>query len=816
MVRLSALGSGEDDGRGGKAPDRWVAIRLPGTFREPPSTVVAAPSGCRLGFDNGPRASVDVLRRDLTAPSHPLKTTVAAFKHGADALASCGDDGFHFATPVLFRKTQRTFAGDYIGPPLFGSRGLEAKKLPPEGRARALAAAAAASTGDPILADFHLDSLIRSHPDAIPDDLLLAGMQVAAAAGRPEAGLRRGWYATASSWTRSNEPRYKLGRAAAAAAFGQPDRQLSLLRNLRNSADQNRWRATTAWLDLRAARAATSRTGEIYSLFEKYQKDDRGRWAALFALAAGARAGDHSPNLKPKVRRVTREHGAGLLFDVVGGGEADSTCRSDGACPLDVYGRRLRATLKRVEKGTVDLRQFQRAVVRLGRSTFRPGFSKPLELAGLDSTAARFETGLVLAPRTSGTAADELARATSRRAGLAIEQGIYCGDSSVPPWIARYLESTVGDGDGATSLLAWLAGDGLKLACRAPAEAARTLEERVGEDGSGVVVAGPLFAKLATRLDSPDRRRDVFEAAFAAARRHGPARTCRNTGLALAASDAVHGNLEQAEAQLNETVNCPGTGPEQYRRTRGIVRGYIRFQRDSALPRQLSDDAEAALERVYHLPRRGELGCAGIDSLSFDLLAELPDDVVELTRQMTDGGRRRDETESGRILKLRTADRRLAAAQRSLKRTYRALRDGRFEEAARALEKAHGEFVALRHRTGLGRVALLSKAVFGVEPGGLEGWKPPEGVSCAADGTGEDEAASAPATAEELRCSLSAGRAGELTGRLSNVDPAEASADVLRSLVAASLVADRTGPIEGIVESDSGRKALGAFCEPRD
>ncbi|MFB6352305.1 MAG: hypothetical protein ABEK29_11095, partial [Bradymonadaceae bacterium] len=252
-----------------------------------------------------------------------------------------------------------------------GARPVLLETSKPSVRTLAAAALAHLAAGDPSTADFATEQAIRRGERGRNDRLLLGGMQIAAAAGRAEAGYRRGQRASTADWNRDNNPMYLLGRAAADAAIGKSRRFYATRKSATKAAQRLEAEQLIGWLEW-AGRLRKAVTGELSRAdVRRLAGDTTGPDAALWGAATTLLATRQDVPMAPLKLGAATERSVNLeaLSAGLRGREVADRCPEGADCPFDVYGRRFAAA---IDTAGGDSSALIRHTLRMGRAVFQP------------------------------------------------------------------------------------------------------------------------------------------------------------------------------------------------------------------------------------------------------------------------------------------------------------------------------------------------------------------------------------------------------------------------------------------------------------
>jgi len=693
-----------DDG----SSDGWLAVATGRSGRPAPEVSVAA-SSCQFDRATAETLGLHVMERPVPSVDHPLDVTDAAYRFGADALLQCASGSTTVAVPSLFRRILSTPTATRIGPPSLGARPVSIETRRAEVRTLAAAAAAHLAAGDASMADFALERALRHGARGSKYRLSLGGMEVAAAAGRPEAAYRRGRRVSRNNWNRDNNPHYLLGRAAAEAAIGKTRDAYATREEADQAAERLSHRRLASWLDwagqLRGAMAGDTSTADLRAVADRLSGENAARWSAATRLIATRQ----DVPLEPLALDTPLEQKLELdaLADSLEGTNVPASCPDDESCPLDVYGRRLAAAA-----GSSEPRALADRTLRMGRAVFQPGVAATVDATPSDQTR-RLPLFAVLATHLDGPAAKPWVESfDTTLSGLAVRAVRACDSrGSVAGSLEAYgpylaLETRLSDHSPARlRFLDWLVnGDGRNL-CDDPAGAARSLVTLAGDASGMRPFLTPLFPALVDRAEVPEDRRTIVAHAADFAAEHGPAGSCKRWRLSLAAASARAGDYRDAEDQLESAVNCGAD--DRYERTESILIAFVAFMRSGRLPRRTEEGVRSALERLVR--HRVDEACTGLAPFEYDLGTALPDELVDLAASLEPSSPAGDEDA---MLTVRSTGDDLESGRSTLDRAKSALREGDFRTAADKLAVARDYFSRLGHAPGLAQTEFLQQQFF--------------------------------------------------------------------------------------------------------
>lgn len=477
---------------------------------------------------------VEQVRADFELPAEPVSTEETAIKYGADALVSCSADTISVAVPTLFRPLLSAGAGAAYGVPYGAMRPLVVSSQDARARRAVILLGAALGTGSALSADFYLEDALEAAPEADQSvRLALDLMQVFAAAGRPEQGLRAGREAARDAWHLENKPAFVLGRGWVYAAIGKRDRyadstsRLSDLAGLPENQDVRLWLAWNALRDSAAGRASHDGNGAL----DYFRKEELQDWLEATKALNGQK-------LEPGYERLARVRTS-----------ADDACANSKDCQLDVYGRNFAALLARTHS-PADAERLVRQLTSTAVAAVRPGFTlNAVDAAKLSPTSAV----AVDAALTPLLAPAERVDAFDRIVGQAAEAMRSDGRCLKIPGAqfidARLAATSAGDDASATRAVRWLVASALPAACESPTRFADSLESALGPNRALAQRVAPLLEALTERAPKDEHLALLRRFAdFTAKHERGAA--CKRWNLALAVSEASGERLDQAAKAL--------------------------------------------------------------------------------------------------------------------------------------------------------------------------------------------------------------------------------------------------------------------------
>jgi hypothetical protein len=682
---------------------RWLAVARTTASRPPPDVSVTVDVDCSSSLDGGDAFGLRVDEADVPARDHPLYVEETSYRRATDALVAC-DDGITTArVPTLFRPALSTIRGTTIGPAALGRRAIPMERANETYRRRVSAALAYLAAGDPVIADYALERAVRSASGIDNERLLVGGMQVAAAAGRPEAAHRRGHEAGSGAWNRDNNPEFLLGRAAAHAASGKRREYFSTRESAREAADRRDDPRLEAWLEwadtMRQATGGVIDSDKLARLAEDFEGPRARLWRAAIRLLSVRRDVDTARlSLRPMPPERT---GVPEIRKALDGGDIARTCDELASCRFDGYGRHLAGVFTSDEAAS-DQALVGR-VLRMGRLEFQPGVGTLLasNAAGRRLSLPRLAALATHLGASDSSTFDEL---LSRRLVKRLDDTRTC-EASGAPLLRRQiaLEAAGGaDATGRLRLLDWWYNGRGAVACRNAPEAAASLVSLSSENESVRRFLTPLFPVLVDRAESNEDRRAVVERAAEFTQKQGSARLCKRWRLALAAGAAASGNHREASSHIEAAVGC-GAG-EQHDRAESLVIAYTSFLRSAAFPRKTNTELLPTLDRMVR--RRVEDACVGLASPQHRFTEALPDEIARLAGKLTS-----PRAESGGMLSISSSRDRLRAGLDRLEQAKQAMREGDFEKARGRLASAGENFRDLTHAPGLAQVRFLESVV---------------------------------------------------------------------------------------------------------
>lgn len=681
---------------------RWLAIARPTASRPPPDVSVTVDADCR-SFDGGDAFGLRVHEADVPSRDHPLHVEETAYRLATDALLACDDGTTTARLPTLFRPALSTIRGTTIGPAALGRRAIPLERANETYRRRVSTALAYLAAGDPVIADYALERAVRTGSGMDNERLLVGGMQVAAAAGRPEAAHRRGREAGSGAWNRDNNPEFLLGRAAAHAASGKRREYFSTRESAREAADRRDDPRLEDWLEwadtMRQATGGGIDSDKLARLAEDFEGPRARLWRAAIRLLSVRRDVDTARlSLRPMPPERT---GVPEIRKALDGGDIARTCDELASCRFDGYGRHLAGVLTSDEAAS-DQALVGR-VLRMGRLEFQPGVGTLLasNAAGRRLSLPRLAALATHLGASDSSTFDEL---LSRRLVERLGDTRTC-EASGAPLLRRQIALEAGGGADATGRLRlldwWYNGRGA-VACRNAPEAAASLVALSSENESVRRFLTPLFPVLVDRAESNEDRRAVVERAAEFTQKQGRARLCKRWRLALAAGAAASGNHREASSQIESAVGCGAD--EQHDRAESLVIAYNGFLRSAAFPRKTNTELLPTLDRMVR--RRVEDACVGLASPQHRFTEALPEDIARLAGKLAS-----PRAASDGMLSISSSRDRLQDGLDRLEEAKEAMREGDFERARGRLNPAAENFRDLTHAPGLAQVTFLESVV---------------------------------------------------------------------------------------------------------
>jgi hypothetical protein len=786
---------------------RWVAVARPTASRPPPDVSVTVDADCRSSFDGGEGFGLRVDEADVPSRDHPLYVEETAYRLATDALLDCDEGTASARVPTLFRPVLSTVRGTTIGPAALGRRAIPLESANEAYRRRVSAALAYLAAGDPVIADYALERAARTGSGIDNDRLMVGGMQVAAAAGRPEAAHRRGHEAGTAAWNRDNNPGFLLGRAAAHAASGKQREYFSTRESAREAADRRDAPRLEAWLEwadtMRRATGGELDGDKLARLADDFEGPKPSLWRAAIRLISVRRdvaaTGLSLRPLPPKRKDIPEIRAA------LEGGEVARSCSGPDTCRLDGYGRRLAGLI--TSSGIADEQKLVDRILRMGRLEFQPGVEA--SLAG--DAAGRHLSLPHLAALATHLGASESSRFDNLLTTRLVERlaDTRTCEASGSDLLRRQiaLEAAAGpDATGRLRLLDWWYNGRGAVACRNAPEAAASLVALSSENESVRRFLTPLFPVLVDRAESNEDRRAVVERAAEFTRKQGRAGLCKRWRLALAAGAAASGNHREASSQIEAAVSCGAD--EKHDRTESLVIAYTGFLRSAAFPRKTNTELLPTLDRMVR--RRVEDACVGLAAPQHRFTEALPDEIARLAGKLTS-----PRAESGGMLTISSSRDRLRAGLDRLEEAKRAAREGDFETAEKRLADAGENFRDLTHAPGLAQVKFLESVVSRPDEGAdseADSEKTDSGESQANDERDEsaadqitecplDDETQVPDSRGMLRCLLRNHSAETLADRWSERTGSDLSTAARRHLGAILLLADRRDALRAVGET---------------
>ncbi len=792
--------------------DKWLAVAHPALHGPAPEASVAVDANC--GFSPRPPNGFDVQFDEAEVPErdHPVHVEQAAYRLTADALLSCRNSNASALLPTLFRPILETLDGTPLGPPTLGHRRVPVDSAGEPTRRLVATGFAYLAAGDPALADYAFERAIRTSPGRIHERLLFGSMQVASAAGRPEAAHRRGDHALAGGWNRDNNPQFLVGSAAARAASGDSRQYYATRESAREAVERRdapRFEAWLKWAEL-VVRAVSEdlNTDKLTRASNDFEGREARRWRIATRLTAARDDVDISPVSIPPLEEGRT--GLAGLRAALDGEDVAQTCSKPASCRLDGYGRRLAGVLASEPPPSGD--ELVERLLRMAQNTFQPGIAATLRDARTRSRLTLASLAAI-APRIRGEYAADFDEVLTRRLVTTIRDRKQCR-SDPPANVRRHLAIAHGRSRSPSARLRllnwWYDGDGA-FACSDPPRAARSLVALAADHTDLQPFLAPLFPVLVERADSNLARRSVVERAAEFAAEHDRPALCKRWRLALAAGAAESGDHREAGAQMEAAVGCGADGA--YDRAESLVIGYIGFLRSAAYPRKTDRKLRPKLDRIVR--RRVEATCVGLADFGHRFTEALPDEIAALASRLTYSTR-----PSGEMLSIRSSRDRLNEGVEALKSAKQATRSGDFETAADHLAGAGEGFEAVTHAPGLAQVDFLESLLVADPADDVE--TKDETPLAARSPSGEKasecrlEQTPPPSTRASLRCLLAKHPPAELAERWSEVPPTELSPRQRRHLAVVYLLADRLDRLEQLNRGSERADRLSVCRYPSD
>ncbi|QDG54589.1 hypothetical protein FIV42_28740 [Persicimonas caeni] len=732
---------------------------------------------------------IEILRGTVDASEHPVEIEEAAIAAGADALVRCASEEVTVQVPMLFRPRLQVTNTSASGVPYGAMRPWSFAKENRAAVESAVLLAASLSTGAGVAADFYLERTLLAAPETkTAGRLALELMQVAAAAGRPEAALRGGRAATSEAWHRQNRPAFVLGKAWVLAALGQTRSYAEAMTRVSKLAKEPANRQARLWLAWSQLRddAGTSAKQSITRAMSVLEKSNAPKWLEAGELLVGWITSGQNTLTAPK----TRLSEAFQPFD--------AGCEDVSTCKLDVYGRNFAALVEAssADDGAQLVEQLQSTAVAAIRPGFRLSTLDAGKLGAADSVAMRAAAMPLLSP---GLREDGFRELVEDVAGAWRESGRCLEVEQTDVLVAR-LGDARRDHAGQAALAAtrWLLAGALPSACESPRKFIQSLERGLIRYPKITTYAAPLLEALTSRASKEDRLVLLREFGdFTAEHEKGAA--CKRWNLALAVSSANAGRLDEAEKELTRAINCEATGEDAYEATELLIIGFLQFERSAVVPSDLSAGARArlaALVRREPVVDRVDEVCTGLLPLEYNLSRYVHPNIAALAVAMPELPT--DE------LALETSSRSASRGIASLLVARRNLGEGRPRLAAKALAESRQAFARIDHKVGLRRVAFLESVIFG---GDLEAYLEGE------DKTERSVSLDSPdkLDAGEWARALMAGKAREILAAVA-VDGAQLDDEAKRAALAASLIVDSEEQTVEKWRSNAGGAHLADLC----
>ncbi len=669
----------------------WLAVPVRAAHPRVNHARVAVQTSCPAVDVSESLQPLQIIHADFAMPSDPIVTEEVAIELGADVLVGCEQGKTAVAVPVLYRPLLMAGKGTAYGVPFGAMRALPVAAKNPAARRAVILLGAALGTGSTVAADFYLERAMEAAPQADASVELARGlMQVFAAAGRPEQGLRAGRVAARNAWHVDNEPAFVLGRGWVYAALGKPGdyddskSRLSDLGSLPDHQDVRLWLAWNALRDSAAGRSSRDGNGAL-DYFRQQKLQD---WLEATKLLDGDK-------LEPGYERLGNVS------------KPDKTaCSGDKDCQLDVYGRNFAAMLRTVHSAD-DAARIVDQLTTTAVAAVRPGF----DLAALDApkmpaaSAVAVEAALLplLQPAARLHAFDRLMGAAAE----AVRSDGRCVNIPGAPQIdARLTAAIRGDDMPVLSATQWLIARALPAACKSPQRFADSLQKAMGANQALAQRVAPLLAAVDARAPKADRLKLLRRfAEFTAKHELGAA--CERWNLALAVSNARAQRLDAAAAKLSLAINCQTREHSQYAQSRALLNAFLRFEKTEHVPTDIPDAVRRRLRAlVRQRPAAGDeaSACFGLAPMNYDLAAYVHPDIAALAVAM--------DAPAPDSLALETSSRLADQGKASMVVARRLLAEGRAPQAAKALLEARKVFTRVGHQVGLRRVRFLEEVVF--------------------------------------------------------------------------------------------------------
>lgn len=773
---------------------RWVAVRS--ARDSPPAEAVAlVDSKCELPVDRLHKLRIEVLERTVELPDHPVGIESLAFEHGVDVAVECRNGRPRAVMPTLFRPYPVLRGEVPLGPPLLGSQPHAIRSSSVESQTAIVAALAHLAVGDTMAADFLLESALRELPVERNRKLVVASMQVAAAADRPEAALRWGRIATEEAWNRDNRPRYILGAAAVRAAAGSMSTYYGGLRDARRAARRRseeglaQW---SAWSSVAAEHLGSAGAETLRETAKEHLEAGRTRWAAAFSWLRARDNPEFSPDLLGGSKAESSEWIP--LYRGLRGEEIALDCSDAAACPLDVYGRRLRAF--------VETRQQTDRIVdgisAVGEAAYRPGFWTTDAYDALAEGPNRLVLGALMSAVAGSVGLPEIDRWLADGLEQAVDTESFCRLDFAPA-AAERIGRARRDAEVAPfriQLFSWLADGGISAICASPSRAAKTLGNLENAPDALPELASPLFAAMLDHTERRGARVKIVEHGATFAYEQDRRRECKRRRLALAAAAARAGRPRAADAFLNDAVNCDASSV--YGDSQNLLIAYVTFLQSGTLPRRIENRERDRIRTVLRQTVPQET-CAGLVDSRYPLFDHLHPEIAHLARKL----RFRNRSESD-DLQLRTSLDKLEEGREALASARRALRNAEFGAARPLLTKAAERFEEIDNLPGQNSVEHLARSVYGADPATLAETDL-ERASCEGDEestpSDSDSGLALPGSPAELRCRLAESSALPSTEQLPSALLGELDSPKLRSLAALAIIHERDGLLRRLVEA---------------
>lgn len=731
-------------------PERWIAIRATQTAITPDQISLVTNDTCPSLEQSGKILSgLTIHHRTLASlphATHPLEVEAAAYQHAADALLWCAPDAKNPAQPGTQpgAKPSATIAatpaihhpfliarGQYIlGSSTLGLRPIHLSTNPAQ-RALLAQITALSSRAHFELADFALEILLQSQPDAPQPlrQLAIQTMQLTASAGRPEAALRQGWFATRETWNRDGDPLYMLGQAAAFAAFDLNAEYSKLIQRfsetLKSANDTN----LVAWLIYDDFRRKIAAGTEIPLLeFENIEKSLVARKLDTWALTIRALAIQHelqNQNTVPAsaleiLQKAFADRNLTPLWHAYFPQSPTTPldCTDNArqtSCNLDSFGRRLAHI--RAENPEEPARLIGQ-LRQTPRVELRPNFSiDALHLAEITAPSTRARLILAAFPLLNAsdksTILPELSQSLAHTLRDSPAQDTCTDLSQIQALghelLLRATGPQVSPAEQTTARnAAWLANEAFPAACHSLAKFEETTRNYVRQHPRQSAAPNhlvvPFFDSLLARAAAQSST-DTARALARLTTELGNNEPCRRYNLALAAALARAGQLDNAQHHLLLAGNCSQSQNTFYVDSHNLILNYIAYERSGNWP---NNKPPQALSSATQPGAKPDDHCIAFGPESFDILRYLEPEIAQLAAQLQLPA----ASTSPGFLQLRLSSAAIAQGEASYQVARRALSEGRPHVAASLLAEARADFISSSHLSGIARVAFLEATLF--------------------------------------------------------------------------------------------------------